>query len=52
MNIKNKPVLDPDFVPAALWNKEFKDKIAVEGGKDIIIMKKYLSLNVLLKCRN
>ena len=37
MNIKNKPILDPDFVPAALWNKEFKNKIAIEGGGNIVI---------------
>ena len=26
MNIKNKPILDPDFLPAVLWNKKFKNK--------------------------
>jgi len=38
MNIKNKPILDPGFVPAVLWNRKFKNKIEDEGGKNIIIL--------------
>ena len=37
MNIKNKPILDPDFIPAVLWNKKFKNKVGIEGGDEIII---------------
>lgn len=39
MNIEAKvtPVLDEGFVPAVLWNKAFRAKVAAEGGSDLKI---------------
>ena len=38
VNLKVKPVLDPEFIPAVLWNKEFRKKAAQEGGEKIVII--------------
>ncbi len=38
VNLKVKPVLDPEFIPAVLWNKEFRKKTAQEGGEKIVII--------------
>ncbi len=38
VNLKVKPVLDPEFIPAVLWNKEFKKKVYREGGEKIVII--------------
>ena len=38
VNLKIKPVLDPEFIPAVLWNKEFKKKVYHEGGEKIVII--------------
>ncbi len=38
VNLKVKPVLDPGFIPAVLWNKEFRKKTAQEGGEKIVII--------------
>ncbi len=37
INLKVKPVLDPEFIPPVLWNKEFRKKTAREGGEKIVI---------------
>ena len=38
VNLKVKPVLDPEFIPAVLWNKEFRKKTAQEGGEKIVVI--------------
>lgn len=38
IDLKLKPVLDPEFIPAVLWNKEFRKKVAIEGGEKIVIV--------------
>lgn len=38
INLKLKPVLDPEFIPAVLWNREFRKKVALEGGEKIVIV--------------
>ncbi len=38
INLKLKPVLDPEFIPAVLWNKEFRKKVDIEGGEKIVIV--------------
>jgi len=38
VNVKVKPALDPNFVPAVLWNKEFRKKVAQNGGEKITVI--------------
>lgn len=40
VNLKVKPVLDPEFIPAVLWNKEFRKKVVQEGGEKISVILK------------
>ncbi len=38
MNIKIKPDLDPDFIPAALWNNQYKDSVrAAPSSVELVI---------------
>ena len=36
VDLKIKPVLDPKFIPAVLWNKKFRKKVTAEGGNLIL----------------
>ena len=36
-NPKYVPVLDPGFVPAVLWNRAYRDRVAQEDGRDLLL---------------
>src|SRR6266478_1960501 len=37
INPKFRPPLDPEFVPASLWNRTYRDQVKTSGGRPIAI---------------
>ncbi len=36
--MKNQPTLDPSFVPAVLWNRDFQNRVQQSGGGDAFVI--------------